>query len=63
MWENINIPLATEEQLDNIFASVLIGGIDRTKEENIKLMTDKTSVAKFSLPKNASNEFSLKKPA
>ena len=51
MWENINIPLATEEQLDNIFASVLIGGIDRTKEENIKLMTDKTSVAKFSLPK------------
>ena len=51
MWENINVSLATEQQLDTIFAAVLLGGIDRTKEENIKLMTDKTSVAKFSLPK------------
>lgn len=47
MWERANIPLGILQALRTIYSAVLVGGIDRTKPENVTLLTDKATVAKI----------------
>lgn len=49
MWDRVNIPLGIEKSVRDIFAAVLLGGIDRKDPANADLIRNKVSVAKLSL--------------
>lgn len=52
MWDRIGvIPLGIENSLRNIFAAMLLGGIDRTDPANAELITSKVMVAKACRPR------------
>ena len=51
MWSRAIIPLGIEESLKNIFAALLVGGIDRTNPANAELIRTKVLVAKSSRPR------------
>lgn len=51
MWNNVTLPIGIEASLENIFGAVLVGGIDRANPDNAKLITDKVTIAKASLPR------------
>ena len=46
MWESVNITLGIQQCLNNIFSGILVGGLDRTKQENAELITKKVMVAR-----------------
>lgn len=47
MWETVSIPLGIKQSIDTIFAGVLIGGIDRSNDENTSLLQSKLTVRKY----------------
>lgn len=51
MWETVSVPLGVKQSIDTIFAGVLIGGIDRSKEENYNLLQTKLGVRKYTSAK------------
>lgn len=49
MWERLDITFGIETSLKNIFGAVILGGLDRDKQE--ELVLKKVAVAKASLPR------------
>lgn len=47
MWETVSVPLGIKQSLDTIFAGVLLGGIDREKQESTELLKTKLTVRKY----------------
>ena len=50
MWDRINVPLGIEQSVSNIFAAVLLGGIDRKDPANASLISEKVTIAKMCRP-------------
>lgn len=51
MWDRVTITLGVQQALDTIFSAILLGGIDRTKQENAELIKTKVLTAKICRPR------------
>ena len=51
MWDTVSIPIGIKQSIDNIFASVLVGGIDTADGKNSEIYTNKMATRKYTAAK------------
>jgi hypothetical protein len=60
MWDRVVIPIGIESSVRNIFAALLVGGIDKNDPANAQLLQDKVMIAKNARAKfNSEFQFNI----